>query len=181
MMATPELITTVAMQRNQKFPLAPRAAAPTASSERPISSAGTRPNRAMINDPGTAAMASSIGGKLESQPMSVSDKCRLVCKSGTIGGTASTGSRKQSPHSHKRAKKEYGCLPDWRVIAKGMTSSKWRQGTTRSSRFYWLDLAEAAIPHSAFAILPMDENHACNQECRAEETQWVHRMLGNAK
>lgn len=63
---------------------------------------------------------------------------------------------------------------DWRVIAKGMSSSKWMPGTTRG-------VAEASIRHSAFTASPMDENHAYNQECRAEETQWVHRMLGNAK
>ncbi len=61
--------------------------------------AGTMPKRAISMAPGTAAMANSIGGRLESQPMPVSDRCRSACRSGTTGGTASTVKRSEAPAS----------------------------------------------------------------------------------
>ena len=61
------------------------------------------PKRAISIAPGTAAAANSIGGKLDSQPISVSDKCKSACNSGTTGGIARTVSRKDAPHSQSKA------------------------------------------------------------------------------
>ena len=75
-------------------------------------SAGTTPKRAINTAPGTAAIANNIGGRLDSQPMSVSDRCKSVCKSGTTGGTAKTVSRKQAPDSQSRVSR----VRRWRMI-----------------------------------------------------------------
>ncbi len=69
---------------------------------KPITKAGTMPKRAISNAPGTAAIANSIGGRPNSQPMSVSDRCRSACKSGMTGGIAKTVNRKQAPQSQSR-------------------------------------------------------------------------------
>src|SRR5262249_19866252 len=61
------------------------------------------PRRAMSTAPGIAASANSIGGKLDSQPTSVSDRFRSRCKSGMTGGIASTGTRRHTPGSHKNS------------------------------------------------------------------------------
>ncbi len=76
MIATPAPITIVEPNRIAAFGVAPRAAEPRALSSNPTSIAGTSPKRAINSAPGTAAIANSIGGRLDSQPMPVSDKCR---------------------------------------------------------------------------------------------------------
>jgi hypothetical protein len=68
----------------------------------PITKAGTMPKRAISNAPGTAAMANSSGGRLESQPMPVSDRCKSACRSGMTGGIAKTVNRKHAPQSQSR-------------------------------------------------------------------------------
>ena len=98
----PAPMTMVAINSDAVLANAPRAAEPAAESSRPVSSAGSMPNRAMSSAPGTAAIANSIGGRLESQPMPVSDRCRSACRSGTTGGTAKTVIRRQAPTSQNR-------------------------------------------------------------------------------
>ena len=61
-----------------------------------------RPNRAINSEPGTAAIANSIGGRLDSQPICVSDRCRSACSAGMTGGVASTVSRRHAPESQSR-------------------------------------------------------------------------------
>ncbi|MBV8535999.1 MAG: hypothetical protein JO128_10425 [Alphaproteobacteria bacterium] len=57
------------------------------------------PSRATNSEPGTAAAANSSGGRLDSTPIAVSDRCRSTCRSGTIGGTVSTVMRRLAPAS----------------------------------------------------------------------------------
>jgi len=83
-------------------PTAPRAAEPIAFSSNPATSARTRPKRAIRSAPGTAAIANSIGGRLDSQPIAVSDSRKSACKRGITGGIASTVSRRQAPASQSR-------------------------------------------------------------------------------
>src|ERR1700685_1613586 len=68
----------------------------------PTSRAGTMPKRAMMSAPGTAAIANSIGGRLDSQPMPVSERWRSACSSGTTGGIANTVSRRHAPESQSK-------------------------------------------------------------------------------
>ena len=102
MIATPAAMTTVEANRNVASAIAPRAAPPSALSSKPTSKAGNRPNRAINSEPGTAAIANSIGGRLDSQPICVSDRCRSACNSGMTGGVASTVSRRHAPDSQSR-------------------------------------------------------------------------------
>ena len=102
MIATPAAMTTVDAKRKVVSAIAPRAAPPNAVSNNPISKAGMRPNRAINSEPGTAAIANSIGGRLDSQPICVSDRCRSACNNGMTGGVASTVSRRHAPDSQSR-------------------------------------------------------------------------------
>ncbi len=72
------------------------------------------PKRAISSAPGTAAIANSIGGRLDSQPMSVSDRCRSACRSGTTGGIASTVNRKHAPQSQSSSNPVARWPPDER-------------------------------------------------------------------
>ena len=102
MIETPAAMTMVEANRNVASAIAPRAAPPSAVSSKPTSKAGNRPNRAINSEPGTAAIANSIGGRLDSQPICVSDRCRSACNSGMTGGVASTVSRRHAPDSQSR-------------------------------------------------------------------------------
>ena len=104
MIATPAAMTMVDAKRNVTSGMAPRAAPPSAVSNNPISKAGMRPTRAINSEPGTAAMANSIGGRLDSQPICVSDRCRSACSAGMTGGVASTVSRRHAPDSQSRSR-----------------------------------------------------------------------------
>ena len=75
------------------------------------------PKRAINTAPGTAAIANIIGGKLDSQPISVSDRCRSACNSGTTGGTAKTVSRRQAPESQSSESAIARWRADGRVLS----------------------------------------------------------------
>jgi hypothetical protein len=79
-----------------------RAAPPSALSSRPTSKVGMRPNRAINIEHGTAEIANSIGGRLDSQPICISDRCRSACNRGMTGGVANTVSRRHAPDSQSR-------------------------------------------------------------------------------
>ncbi len=102
MIAMPAAMTMVEAKRNVASGIAPRAAPPSAVSNNPTSKAGSKPNRAINSEPGTAAIANSIGGRLDSQPICVSDRCRSACNSGMTGGIANTVSRRHAPDSQSR-------------------------------------------------------------------------------
>jgi hypothetical protein len=104
------------------FTSAPRPAAPMPLRTSPISNAGTVPNRAMSSEPGTAAIANIIGGRLESQPIAVSDRCRSACSSGTTGGIARTVSRRHAPASQSSASNISRCLM---IVLFGLAPEKW--------------------------------------------------------
>lgn len=74
MIETPAAITTVDANRKAVSGIAPRALDPIALSNKPTTNAGNTPKRAIRSAPGTAAMANSIGGRLDNQPMPVSDR-----------------------------------------------------------------------------------------------------------
>ena len=122
----------------------PRAAEPAAPSSRPVSSAGTMPKRAMRSAPGTAAIANSIGGRLDNQPIPASVRCRSACSSGTTGGTAKTVIRRHTPTSQNNSSR----VTDRPAVAGDMNGFTRRQ---RSRTFasiraaaYTMDAAIAA-------------------------------------